>query len=186
MVIKQNILMKKRHIVFSFILFSASCLHKDEKKLAPVTGVQPSSAQPFKASYSSSFNDSVSDADLNTVLMTYKNWADGKMETLAEAFADSLIFDSWTGEHLILGRGDLITLWANYRDSLSSVVIDMYGWQKSHSIDKNEDYIYTWFKETDTYKNGKVDVGELHDINHMKNGKIIRYSQFRRQIKQEE
>ncbi len=135
---------------------------------------------PYTASYSSSWSTDVSDADLKMVLMTYKDWADGNISGLANSISDTLAVDMSSGEHMRKPKADIMKMWSTYRDSLSSVKIDMAGWQKMYSTDKKEGYIVTWYDETDTYKNGKVDSASYHDINQVKNGKITWYSQYKR------
>jgi hypothetical protein len=49
--------------------------------------------------------------------------------------------------------------------------------------DKKEGYVVAWYKETDTYKNGKVDSAYYHDINQVKDGKIVWYAQYKRPAK---
>jgi hypothetical protein len=135
---------------------------------------------PFKASYSSSWSDNVSDEDLKMVMNTYKNWSENNMSGLENALADSVDLDMSSGEHSKKTRAEIIKMWSTYRDSLSSVKIDMAAWHKMYSTDKNDGYIVTWYDETDTYKNGKVDSATYHDINQVKNGKIVWYSQYKR------
>jgi hypothetical protein len=40
--------------------------------------------------------------------------------------------------------------------------------------------VATWYIERDKYKNGKVDSAYYHDINVLKNGKIVVYSAYRK------
>jgi hypothetical protein len=135
---------------------------------------------PYKASYSSSWSTDVSDADLKMVLTSYKDWADNNMTGLANALADSIEVDFSSGDNFKGTKAELMKRWSTYRDSLSSVAIDMQGWNKMYSTDKKEGYIVTWYKETDSYKNGKVDSAYYHDINQVKDGKINWYSQYKR------
>jgi hypothetical protein len=46
---------------------------------------------PYTASYSCSFTGNVSDAGLNTVLMSYKDRAYGNMDNVAKGYDDSLV-----------------------------------------------------------------------------------------------
>ncbi|HEV8285134.1 MAG TPA: hypothetical protein VGQ09_12540 [Chitinophagaceae bacterium] len=135
---------------------------------------------PYTASYSSSWSTDVSDADLKMVLMSYKDWENANMNGLENALGDTVSVDFSAGDHVIKPKADILKLWSTYRDSLSSVKIDMQGWQKMYATDKKEAYIVTWYDETDTYKNGKVDSASYHDINQVKNGKITWYSQYKR------
>jgi ketosteroid isomerase-like protein len=154
-------------------------------KVESSTGTTDSTAKstvdlPYKASYSSSWSTDVSDADLKMVLTTYKDWADGNMTNLGNALGDSVYVDFSTGDHFNGKKADLMKIWNTLRDSLSSVAIDMQGWQKMYATDKKEGYIVTWYKEIDTYKTGKVDSADYHDINQVKEGKITWYSQYKR------
>ena len=135
---------------------------------------------PYKASYSSSWSTNVSDADLKSVLMTYKDWENGNISGIAKAMADTISVDMSNGEHIKASTADLMKRWGSYRDSLSSVKIDMGGWQKMYSTDKKESFVVTWYDETDTFKDGKVDAGSYHDINQVKDGKITWYAQYKR------
>jgi hypothetical protein len=136
---------------------------------------------PYKASYSSSFTtEGVSDEDLKMVLTTYKDWASGNLEGLANAMNDSVYYDATDGRSMHLPKAELMKLWQTNRDSLSSVTIDMYGWHKMYASDKKEGHVVTWYKETDVYKNGKIDSATYHDINGIKNGKIDWYSSMKR------
>ncbi len=178
--------MRKILLFLSAAGFLLSCNNeKEEPATGETTAVTGKSTVelPYTASYSSSWSTDVSDADLKTVLMTYKDWSDGNMSGLENALADSVSFDMYTGDHFNLSKAGLVKMWSTLRDSLSSVKIDMQGWQKMYATDKKETYIVTWYDETDTYKNGKVDAGSFHDINQLKDGKLVYYAQYKRPLK---
>jgi ketosteroid isomerase-like protein len=176
--------MKKILLGFYLSIFLLSCNSNKEKTADTTTSPDGTSKTavdlPYKASYSSSFTADVSDADLKTVLTTYKDWSDGNISGLSKAMADTIVVDMSSGEHMKATNSDLMKRWSTYRDSLSSVTIDMAAWQKMYATDKKEGYIVTWYDETDTYKNGKVDSATYHDINRVKDGKIVWYSQYKR------
>ncbi|HLA57491.1 MAG TPA: hypothetical protein VK622_01960 [Puia sp.] len=68
-----------------------------------------------------------------------------------------------------------------YIDSLNKKEIIFYSWITDHSVDKNEDWVRIWYKEIDSYKNGRIDSIELQDDNLMKDGKIEKvYSHMRK------
>jgi ketosteroid isomerase-like protein len=135
---------------------------------------------PYTAAYTSNWSTDVSDADLKMVLMTYKDWSDANMSGLENALSDTVTVDFANGDHLVKPKADILKLWSTYRDSLSSVKIEMDGWHKMYATDKKDSYIVTWYSETDTYKDGKVDSASYHDINQVKDGKIIWYAQYKR------
>ena len=135
---------------------------------------------PYTAQYSANWNDNVSDADLKMVLNTYNDWTDANMTGLENALADTVTLDMSDGTHLKKPKADIIKIWKTFRDSLSSVAVKMDTWRKMYATDKNEGYIITWYDETDSFKNGRVDSASYHDINQVKDGKIVWYSQYKR------
>ena len=138
---------------------------------------------PYTASYSSSFSTDVSDADLKMVLTSYKDWADGNIANAATAYADTLSWDRSDGSNFTLPNAGIMKIWTAYRDSLSSIAIDMQGWQKMYSTDKKQGWVAVWYKEIDTYKSGKADSGYYHDLNRLQNGKISYLEQYKRAAK---
>lgn len=183
--------MKKILLGCSFAAFLFSCNNGTEKAATPVAetpvvaaaAATPAVDLPYKASYSSTWSTDVSDADLKTVMMSYKDWETNNMPGLQGAFADTVTVEMNNGDHLVKPKADLVKFWSKFRDSLSAVRIDMEGWQKMYATDKKDGYIVTWYKEYDTYKGGKVDSASYHDINQVKNGKISWYSQYKRKLK---
>jgi hypothetical protein len=172
--------MKQMLLIAVLTIFLFAC--KNNKQQA--SGVQKSSVTlPYTATYSSSFTNEVSDVDLQTVLQTYKDWAEGNVTNLASAFADTIDFDSWDGESMRLSRYELSRKWVKYRDSLRSVDLTIEAWHKMYSTDKKDAFVVVWYKEIDTHKNGTADSARWHDINMIKNGKIVWYSQYRRPLK---
>lgn len=177
--------MKKILLCLSLGAFLLSCNSNKEKSAAITTDSTSKSTVdlPYTASYSSSFTNDVSDADLKMVLTTYKDWAANNISGLKNAMADTAVIDMSTGDHLKLSNADLMKMWSTYRDSLSSVAIDMQAWRKMYATDKKEGFVVTWYKETDTYKTGKVDSAYYNDINQVKDGKITWYAQYKRPAK---
>lgn len=176
--------MKKILSCFCFATFLLSCNSGGEKTAATTSTADSTTKStvdlPYKASFSSSWSTDVSDADLKMVLTSYKDWADNNMSGLANAMGDTVALDMSSGDHKKLSNADLRKMWTTYRDSLSSVKIDMGGWNKMYSTDKKAGFVVTWYDETDTYKTGKVDSASYHDINQVKDGKIVWFSQYKR------
>jgi hypothetical protein len=178
--------MKKFLLFFCLGAFLVSCnSNKDKEKTEDKSTMSSSDTKstvdlPYKASYSSSWSTDVSDADLKTVLMTYKDWADGNISAVGKAMGDTVTVDMSSGDHLVKTNADLMKYWGTYRDSLSSVKIDMSAWQKMYATDKKQGFVVTWYDETDTYKSGKVDSAAYHDINVLKDGKIVMFIQYKR------
>ena len=177
--------MKKIMLVFTFGVFLVACDSKKDKPATTETtnNVTTSTVElPYKASFSSNFSTDVSDADLKLVLMSYKDWADGNMSNVSKEYGDTLVWERPDGAHFKLPNAGIMKLWGTYRDSLSSIALDMQAWQKMYAVDRKEAYIVTWYKETDTYKGGKADSAYYHDINQVKDGKIIQLEQYKRPV----
>lgn len=138
---------------------------------------------PYTANYSSRWNDNVSDLDLETVLNSYNAWESGDMAALRSTLADSIMLLGWDGYQFNGKADDLMPRWSGHRDSITLVTITIDAWRKSHSIDKNTDFIAVWYKEVDTYKSGRIDSAYFQDDNMIVNGKIRWYSQHRQELK---
>ncbi|MEY2916863.1 MAG: hypothetical protein RIS73_577 [Bacteroidota bacterium] len=138
---------------------------------------------PYKAGYTTDFNNNVSDSDLLLVLNSYKYWENGDFKAIRSTMGDSMMVDASDG-FKFNGRTDtLMKTWQTFRDSLSTVAIKMDVWLKNHSLKDSTNYINVWYKEIDTYKSGRVDSANFADVNMVKNGKIVWYAQFKQKIK---
>ena len=138
---------------------------------------------PYEAVYATEFTNDVPDSCLLLALNTYKYWEAGDMKGLRSTMGDSIYVNGADGMKFRGLTDSMIPIWSKYRDSLSSVKITMDVWLKSHSVKDSADYVNVWYKEIDTYKNGKVDSANYEDDNGFKNGKIIWYSSHRQILK---
>lgn len=177
--------MRKIFLCLGVPAFLLSCNSNTEKTAATSTSTatepaKPAMEMPYTATYTSNWSNEVSDADQKMVLMTYKDWSDNNMTGLLAAMADTVTIEMSSGLHKVLPRAELGKMWSTYRDSLSSVRIEMESWNKMYAVDKKESYIVTWYNEYDTFKDGRVDSAAYHDINQVKDGKIMWYSQYKR------
>ena len=179
--------MNKLFMMFVVLTIMVSC-NNEKKETADTqkTDVQTTTTStvslPYKANYSSQFNDKVSDSDLLTVLNSYKYWETGDLTSLSKIMGDSVYVNMANGMTFKGTKDSLMGIWKKQRDSLSAVSISVDAWVKSHSIDKNENYVEVWCKEIDTYKSGKVDSANYADLNQVKNGKITWYSSYRQPL----
>lgn len=174
--------MKK--IFFSFMLLVCISCNNEQAKTETPAAVNPDTPDglPYTANYSSNWVHDVSDADLKMVLQSYKDWSDGNMDGLGNAMADTVDVDMNSGKSLHVTRDSLMKIWGHSRDSLSSVTISMDTWHKMSTADKKDMFVVTWYKEVDRYKDGRADSAYYHDINMIKGGKIVWYSQYKRPI----
>jgi hypothetical protein len=158
-----------------------ACNPKDETKAT--TTATSTVALPYQPSYSADFNNNVSDSDLLVVLNSYKYWESGDLKALRSTMGDSMYADMSDGVKLGGLTDSVMKSWTNYRDSLSSVSINMIAWTKNHAVKDSANYVNVWYKETDTFKNGRVDSGNFEDDNLVKNGKIAWLSSHKQKLK---
>jgi hypothetical protein len=149
--------MKKTLYLFAAVALFASCKN-GAKTAAPATDSVP---MPYKATYSFSFVISDSTKNIKAVLQSFKDY-----------FADTVSENFWNGYKFTLKRDSMVKLFQKYRDSLSSSKIEVTAYVGLHSTDKNTDWVCVWYKQTDTYKTGRVDSAYYEDDNEMVKGKM--------------
>jgi hypothetical protein len=171
--------MKKIFYLFAAVALFASCKNAAQKAEAKTDSV----TMPYKASYSSSFTISDNVKNEQLVLQSYKDWQDNKISNAPAYFADTVQLDFSDGSKYKMRRDSMVKVFQRIRDSLSSSKIDVVTTINLHSTDKNQDWVSVWYKQTDTYKNGKIDSSFFNDVNNVVNGKIVYVSSFRQVLK---
>jgi hypothetical protein len=181
------ITMKKALYLFAAIALFASCKSGTSSdgaaaKTDSAAVKKDSLPMAYKASYSSSFTISDNAKNVQLVLQSYKDYEDNTLKNGSAYLGDTVTMDFSNGKHVMAPRDGMIKEWQNFRDSLSSVKLDIVAVTNLHSTDKNADWVGVWYKETDTYKNGKVDSAFYQDDNMMVKGKLAYISSKRRPL----
>jgi hypothetical protein len=168
--------MKKLSAIFLIPIFLTACSGGSTNSTATAAKdsvtAAPSVPLPYTAVYSSTFVPG-KPADVLTVMNNYKAWQDNDMAALRATIGDSLTLIFSSGAVLSTTGDSSIKLAKKFRDSLSKVDYTFYAWTSNHSVDKNEEWVNVWYKETDTYKSGKADSAIYEDDNRLKDGKIV-------------
>jgi hypothetical protein len=146
---------------------------KSGSTTASTDAKKDSVAMPYKATYTTTWALSDSSKYVQSVLQSLKDWEDNKLSNGRSYFGDTVIFLHSSGAKLGGKRDTLLKEFQKVRDSLSNVKIDVLTWVNTHSMDNKTDWVNVWYKETDTYKTGKVDSAFYNDANMIKNGKIV-------------
>ena len=173
--------MKKILYLFAVVAMFASCKNGAKTTASTTDSV----VMPYKATYSSSFVISDSTSNIKAVLRSFKDWEDNKLANAPAYFADTVSENFWNGFKFTLKRDSLVKLFQKYRDSLSSSKIEVTAYIGLHSTDKNSDWVCVWYKQTDTFKTGKVDSAYYEDDNQMVKGKIVWINDKRQALKPE-
>jgi ketosteroid isomerase-like protein len=176
--------MKKIPLLFLVPVFLISCTSSSSDSTASAAKDSVAAVVvnlPYTASYSSNFVPG-KPADVLTTLNNYKAWETADMAAFRATLADSSTLILPSGR-VITGKSDSLVKGAKqFRDSLSKVELDVVAWTSIHSVDKNEDWVSVWYKETDTYKTGKVDSANYQDDNRLQDGKIVLTSSHRQAL----
>jgi len=175
----------KKHVFLILVTatcWMVACNPKSESKMNTASGGASTVGLPYAASYTTEFNNNISDSDLLTVLNSYKYWEQGDMKALRTTMGDSMRAEMSDGTVLKGSADTVLGVWSKYRDSISSVKINMEVWLKNHSLKDSANWVNVWYIETDTYKNGRVDSAEYEDDNAVKNGKITYLSTHKKTI----
>lgn len=177
--------MRTKFFGLLLLCFMMACNSNTEKKETAAAPAAEKTAVdlPYKAEYTSDWTQDVSDADLKMVLQSYKDWENNNIPGLRSAFGDSVMVDMADGTHVNGKADDIVKTFTTYRDSLTSSKIKMQSWEKMYSPTKKDGYVVTWYDQYDTFKSGKIDSATYHDINLVKNGKIVWYAQYKRPLK---
>lgn len=172
----RNILL---YFILSQLLACSGSSNENSTSLDDVTMMKDS--LPFKAVYSTEFIPGKK-SDIAVVLKVFKAWEQNDMKVIRDNFTDSVELYFPTGDIFRNTIDSFIKIAsAYYIDSLRKKEIVFYSWMSDHSVDKNEDWVRIWYKEIDSYRNGRTDSIELQDDNLMKNGKIEKvYSHMRK------
>lgn len=173
--------MKKMLYLFAAVALLASC--KNGAKTAAST--TDSTAMPYKATYSSSFVIPDSTTNIKAVLQSLKDWEDNKLDNAPAYFADTVAMNFWDGSGFKLKRDSMVKVFQKFRDSLTSSKIEITAYVGLHSTDKNSDWVCVWYKQTDTFKTGKIDSAYYQDDNQMVKGKIVWINDKRQVLKPE-
>jgi len=174
-------IMKTICCFFAFIFFITAC--QNSGKSTVVSSSTDSVTMPYTAYYSSSFAISDNQKNAQSVLQSYKDWEDNKLNNGTAYFADTVTMIFSDGSSFKLSRDSMIHVFQKFRDSLSSSKIEVAAVTNLHSIDKNADWVGVWYKQTDTYKSGKVDSAFYQDDNNLMNGKIVYISSKKQGLK---
>lgn len=164
--------------VFAAALSLAACKNQSSTEVKT-----DSLVMPYKALYSSSFVISDNAKNAQATLQSYKDWEDNKLANAPAYYADTVTILFSSGDKITLGRDSMVRFFQKYRDSLVSSKIEVDAYTNLHSTDKNTDWVSVWYKQTDSFKTGKVDSVYYQDDNRLVNGKIVYVSSKRQALK---
>jgi hypothetical protein len=154
--------MKKFFFVMTAVALITSC--KDETNLdsAPSdsTVVKTSTALPYTASYSSSFEMGNPDHSATILNGSWKDWENNNIDNMKSWAADTIVaFHSDNG--LVQGVDNLIADWKRARAKYTSVIDTINAVVPLYSTDRKENWVLVWATEINTKADGTKDTVSL-------------------------
>ena len=151
--------------------FLAACNNGSKEEVSSMAPAKDSTASAstqnltyaYNAAYSSKFE--IGDAkNAQTILALWKDWEDGDLTKSKDRFADSVDLYLADGTHMHGSRDSVIAESQKFRNSMTSSKNRVDAFTPLKSADKNESWVAVWGMETDTWKNGKTDSTNLHEV----------------------
>lgn len=154
------------------LTFSAQAQNQKSK-----SATQTNDNLPYTAMYSSKFQMGSSKYS-RLVLNAWKAYDDNTLDNIANFVADSITATFPDGT-VIKGKENFLNGIKAYRSGFSAVKSDVDAWLPVKSLDKGDDLVCIWGRETETKNDGTVQKSDLHEVwAFNKDGKVVYLRQF--------
>jgi hypothetical protein len=122
-----------------------------------------------------------STANTMVALNALKSFENGNVAESIKNFGDSvhLQFD---GMDKKISSDSLKTLFTNLRSNYKSMNVKMNDWESVVSKDKKEEWVTVWYRQKWEDMKGKTDSADFIDDLQLKDGKIVRLSEYTRKL----
>lgn len=174
---------KLTFIILSGILFScnnAETSKETVKDTAKVSIAETPLNYPYTIEHPDNWEMGSNENTL-VALSGLKKWEEGKMDESLQYFGDSVRVQ-FDGLDKKMSNDSLKVMltgaWNNYK----SVKITMHDWESVISKDKSEEWVTMWYTQKWETQNGMKDSTTLVNDIQVKNGKIIRLSEYTRKL----
>ncbi|MDH7461188.1 hypothetical protein QEG73_07850 [Chitinophagaceae bacterium 26-R-25] len=120
-------------------------------------------------------------ANTMTALSALKAWEDGKVDESLKYFGDSIRVQ-FDGLDKKMSNDSLKALLIRSTNNYKTIKVKMYDWESVISKDKSEEWVTLWYSQAWETKKGVKDSADIIDDLQIKNGKIVRLSEYTRKI----
>ncbi len=110
-----------------------------------------------------------------------KAWEEGKMDQSIQYFGDSVRVQ-FDGMDKKMSKDSLKVFFTEAWNNYKTIKIKMYDWVSVISKDKSEEWVTLWYNQTWETKAGGMDSLSVINDFQLKNGKIIRLSEYARKL----
>lgn len=122
-----------------------------------------------------------SSANTEVALKALKAWENGKIDESVTYFADSVLMEFDRLEKK-MPKDSVKAMFAVGRNTFKTVNVKMHDWESVISKDKKEEWVTVWYTQRWEGKDGTKDsIAVINDIQ-LKDGKIIRLSEYTRKL----
>lgn len=175
--------MKKLTFIFLTAL-ACSCdnMQTPPKEPTKDTAAAAATSTPANYAYTIEHPDNWevgSAANTAIALSALKAFEDGKIDECLTYFGDSVRVQ-FDGLDKKMSRDSLKVLFTNSRNNYKTIKVKMYDWESVIAKDKSEEWVTLWYSQTwETTKGVKDSADVINDLM-LKNGKIVRLSEYTR------
>ena len=157
---------------------------KEATKDSTTTTTAAATATPMNYPYTIEHPDNWetgSPANTMTCLSALRAWEDGKLDESLKYFGDSVRvqFDAMDKK---MSNDSLKAMLAKFRNNYKTIKVKMYDWESVISKDKSEEWVTLWYAQMWETAKGVKDSADVIDDLQLKNGKIIRLSEYTRKL----
>ncbi|MBV4355948.1 hypothetical protein [Pinibacter aurantiacus] len=176
----------KKLTFFFLTALACSCNNMQTPPKEPVkdTAATAATATPVNYAYTIEHPDYWeigNPANTATSLSALKAWEDGKLDESLSYFGDSVRVQ-FDGLDKKMSHDSLTALLTRARNNYKTIKVKMYDWESVISKDKSEEWVTLWYFQTwETPKGVKDSADVINDLQ-LKNGKIVRLSEYTRKI----
>ena len=122
-----------------------------------------------------------SSANTMTILSSLKAWEQGNIDESVKYFADSVLLE-FDGPEAKVSNDSLKAIFSAGRKELKNVKVDMKDWESVISKDKKQEWVTIWYTQHQETNDGKIDSAAIINDAQLKDGKIIRLSEYKRKL----
>ena len=122
-----------------------------------------------------------STANVGIALNCLKAWEEGKMDESLKYFGDTIRVQ-FDGLDQKMSNDSLKAFLSSGRNSYKSVSEKMHDWESVISKNKSEEWVTLWYTQTWETKDGIKDSSAVVNDLQLRNGKIIRLSEYNRKL----
>ena len=177
--------MKKLIVVLLTVLvFSCNNNSGTATKDSTKDTMTTSAAAPAKYAYSIEHPDNWeigSTANVVIALNCLKAWEEGKMDESLKYFGDSIRVQ-FDGLDKVMSNDSLKAMLSSGWNSYKTISEKMHDWESVISKDKSEEWVTLWYTQTWETKAGVKDSSAVINDLQIKNGKIIRLTEYNRKL----